>query len=480
MISNNQEKRWKTWLFLSLIILLFFLTSCWQKSKIILLEPSKLEIRPSFEEKIDYTFNLAKYKLYKTIVYLENNSKKDIRYPTYTENRFLNNNKKTIITDGFYHQSSYQFWAAGSFPGLIWHIYEQETEPKLKKYWLKKAILWSKPLQKQTENNVKDMTINNLFAFRPWYENSSGISKNQPLKIIFQGAKSLATPLDLKKKTGSFAEDMGVFGYFMQATRTDKKKYWHAFMDHTINVEQLLWAAEHNPNQQEALQWKNIALSHIKTLAKTISANRNPGKEGTWQRAYFEIRPKSLQYGNFLFNEGKQGWKDNSTWSRGQAWWIYASSVAFKYSRDPQILTIAQEAIDYYFNHLPDRFPGNLRREGDLIPPWDFDYALQVNPDTEKDTSAAAIAVSGILKLVESLPPENPLRQKYLDESQKTLEQLMSPKYLATSNQGMSILLHGCYHHYESISPSKIYDNGLIWGDYFLIDALTTYRNLNS
>ena len=131
---------------------------------------------------------------------------------------------------------------------------------KLKKYWRNKAIFWSKPLQKQTENNVGDMTINNLFAFRPWYENSSGKEQNKQLEIIFQGAKSLARPLILEDKTGRFAEDIGVFGYFRKATKTDKQKHWHAFMDHTINVEQLLWSAEHNPNTEEAQKWRTIRL----------------------------------------------------------------------------------------------------------------------------------------------------------------------------------------------------------------------------
>ncbi|MBF2055926.1 MAG: hypothetical protein IGQ45_01630 [Cyanobacterium sp. T60_A2020_053] len=43
----------------------------------------------------------------------------------------------------------------------------------------------------------------------------------------------------------------------------------------------------------------------------------------------------------------------------------------------------------------------------------------------------------------------------------------------------MSILKHGCYHHYESIAPTNVYDNGLIWGDYFFIDALQTYQRLS-
>jgi hypothetical protein len=441
--------------------------------------PSLLGVHPSFEEKINYTLDLAKYKLFKTIGYLEKQQKKELLYPIYTENLALTTQKnRKRLPDGFYHLDTAKFWAAGAFPGLLWNLYEEESDLKLKQFWRNKAILWSNELQQRTRENVKDMTINNLFAFRPWVENSTENEKKIPLEMIFEGARSLSEPINLTTRVGQYSEKLGVMGYFLTAKRTDKKEYWQAFIDHSINVEQLLWAAQENPNQEEAKRWKTIALGHIKTLAKYMGKNRQPGTTGTWQRGYFEINPYSANYGKFMFNEGKQGWKDESTWSRGQAWWIYAVSVTYQYTQDPQILTIAKEAINYYFNHLPDRFPQALRIQNDLIPPWDFDYALQVNPNTEKDTSAAAIAVSGILKLVQSLPTNDPDKSQYLETSKQILNQLMSYPYLATPKSGMSLLLQGCYHHPESISPTDMYNNGLIWGDYFFLDALKTYQQL--
>lgn len=77
----------------------------------------------------------------------------------------------------------------------------------------------------------------------------------------------------------------------------------------------------------EAKDWQNKAVRHIKTLAKTFGSQRNPGNSGTWQRGYFDNNPASLTYRQFLFNESKQGWKDSSTWSRGQAWMIYDNGL---------------------------------------------------------------------------------------------------------------------------------------------------------
>ncbi len=447
------------------VLLLFF---CLTRTPRIPLPRVEFE-NSTINKRIDFSLDLARYKLSKTIKYLPKNN----LYPNYTENESLDDKPK--ISNGAFIKTKSKFWAAGAFPGLLWKMYDIETNPRLKKFWKKNAIAWSKPLRQQTFKNVGDMAINSLFVFEPWYRNSDGQEKNQQLLTILSGASYLAQPIN--NNQGRFHADIGVIGYYHTAERTDNQKHWHAFIDHTINVEQLFWAAEHHLNLFQSEKWRKISINHIKTMAKYMGTNRNPGKDGTWQRGYFEDNLQSTNYGQFLFNEAKQGWRDSSTWSRGQAWWIYATSITYQYTQDPEILTIAKEAINYYLHHLPDRFPEHLRRRGDFIPPWDFDYALLVNPDTERDSSAAAIATSGMLKLISSLPATDPDRQVYLTDVENILNNLTSPRYLTSATDPeMSILRHGCYHHYEAIKPSKNYDNGLIWGDYFFVDALINYQ----
>ena len=35
-----------------------------------------------------------------------------------------------------------------------------------------------------------------------------------------------------------------------------------------------------------------------------------------------------------------------------------------------------------------------------------------------------------------------------------------------------------CYAHYQAIKPSKVYNYGLIWGDYFFVKALVNYQKI--
>ncbi len=435
------------------------------------------------EHRIDFALQLAKDKLTRTIDYFEQDSLVGIRYPSYTYSKrfFSFNFWKKQPPRGIWLSNKAKSWSSGAFPALLWQMYTLETELGRKLFWSSYAKSWGEPLRNLESDAIRDIAINNLFVFRPWFEIEGDDEKKEQLETILQGARTLAMPYDPSQDQGSFQMDIGVMGWKRKADRTDHKAHWQAFADHTINVEQLLWASLYNPNPTEAKDWQQKAIRHIQTVGKTFGKNRKPGHSGTWQRGYFDDISHSPTYGQFLFNEGKQGWRDGTTWSRGQAWVIYGTSVTYQYTQDPSILSTAKEAINYYINHLPDRFPENQRRPNDFIPPWDFDYALEKNPDTERDSSAAAIAISGILKLLTVLPKDDPDRQLYLSIVEKTLYQLTSSDYLPNLKLAqMSLLQHGCYHHNQAIASGLECNNGLIWGDYFFVDALLDYRRLMS
>src|SRR5690606_40819105 len=68
--------------------------------------------------------------------------------------------------------------------------------------------------------------------------------------------------------------------------------------------------------------------------------------------------------GNAIHQQTNQGYADNSTWSRGQAWAIYGFTLMYRETKNPLFLQTAQGAADFYINHpnLPE----------DKIPYWDF------------------------------------------------------------------------------------------------------------
>jgi type II secretory pathway pseudopilin PulG len=438
----------------------------------------------TLERRIELACDLAHDKFANTLHYLAATTGVGTEYPYTTYQPVFSfrdwlrqwQKKQRQLPEGVWLTADSGSWAAGAFPALLWKMPDCESDPALKKYWVNQAKSWAEPLREAAASK-KDIALNNLFVFRPWFEMAAGQERNRQLETLLQGARTLAMPY--RKGKGTFHEGIGVMGYEVTARRTDGKVHWQAFIDHSINVEQLLWAAAHNPNPVEANDWRKKAVRHLKTVAANSGERRRPGKGGTWQRGYFDEDPNSPSYGKFLFNEGKQGWTDGSTWSRGQAWFIYGSSIAYQYSGDAEIRQIAKSAIDYFLAHLPDRFAGRQRRPGDFVPPWDFDYALSQDPDTERDSSAAAIAVSGILKLVSALPPTDPDRLRYWRELENILSNLTNSAYLPGKEAPeMSLLQGGCYHHPKAIVPSHDCGSGLIWGDYFFLDALLDYRRL--
>lgn len=443
---------------------------------------AELRTKMPLAERIKLCLDLAKIKLATTIDYLDSYARRGILYPYLTHPEpsgftFFNWLRRgNSPTPGTWKLAKANFWAAGAFPALLWKIADLESNPMDAGFWAAAAKKWSDPLKEASLKN-KDIALNNVLVFAPWFESGQGQEKQTALEITLRGARQLAQPFQDGK--GSYHTDIGTFGWLRKADRTDQQEHWHVFMDHTINIEQLLWAGLHNPDPKEAKDWQEKALSHIRTISRTFGANRRPGKTGTWQRGYFDQNVNSPTYRNFLFNEGKQGWRDDSTWSRGQAWFIYSATTAYIYTGDPEMLTIAKDAINYYLDNLPDRWPGGQRRAGDFIPPWDFDYALQKNGATEKDSSAAAIAVAGMIRLLKALPSSDPSYGTYREAIDNTLLNLTSFAYFPDETAPeMSLLRHGCYHHPAAIQPSQIYDTGLIWGDLFFINALAEYQDL--
>jgi hypothetical protein len=48
-----------------------------------------------------------------------------------------------------------------------------------------------------------------------------------------------------------------------------------------------------------------------------------------------------------------QGYRNDSTWARGQAWALHGFTQAYAYTGDDRMLTTARSAADYFIGHLP-------------------------------------------------------------------------------------------------------------------------------
>lgn len=158
--------------------------------------------------------------------------------------------------------------------------------------------------------------------------------------------------------------------------------------------------------------------------------------------------------GQFLRYQTQQGWRDDSTWARGHCWALYGFTLAYRYTLEPLFLTTAQGLADYYLLHTPEHG----------IPPNDWD---EPNPAYPYESSAAAIAASGLLSLANCTT--DTLRAKvYRDTAGRILSTLSSDEFLATDEGWEGILRHAIYHLPAGVGV----DESTIWGDYFFIEAI--------
>jgi chondroitin AC lyase len=164
-----------------------------------------------------------------------------------------------------------------------------------------------------------------------------------------------------------------------------------------------------------------------------------------------------------------QGYSDNSTWARGQAWAIYGYTMAYRETRDQRYLNAATKAADWYIAHLPE----------DMVPAWDFNagqegytpaagsYASKDAGTQYKDASAAALVSSALAELSEYTG-----RKDLYKKGKKMLDALNSSAYRAPvgSNGGFMIM-----HCTGAMSLRSELDVPLVYADYYYMEALKRY-----
>jgi unsaturated chondroitin disaccharide hydrolase len=110
---------------------------------------------------------------------------------------------------------------------------------------------------------------------------------------------------------------------------------------------------------------------------------------------------------------------------------------------------------NYFLNRLPE----------DTICYWDLRFTA--GPE-ERDSSAAAIAVCGLLELAKQLPLTDPCRC-YYENAALRMAYSLNGHYTTRGVASNGILLHAVY----CKPANEGMDECNIWGDYFFLEALT-------
>ncbi|MET8040568.1 glycoside hydrolase family 88 protein [Micromonospora sp. NPDC005215] len=223
----------------------------------------------------------------------------------------------------------------------------------------------------------------------------------------------------------------------------DPRQRGRTIIDSLMNTPLLFWASHTTGDDRYAA----AARRHTAQLRQHIL--RPDGT--TFHTFYWD--PAS---GAPLRGETEQGHADNSCWARGQAWGIYGFSLNHRHIGDPALLAAARTCADRFLAHLPD----------DHVAYWDLEFGD--GSGQERDSSAAAIAVCGLLELADGLT-DAASADRYRTAAATILRSLID--HYSTEGHPVSnaLLLHGVYDKPKGVGV----DEGTLWGDYFYLEALT-------
>ncbi len=222
----------------------------------------------------------------------------------------------------------------------------------------------------------------------------------------------------------------------------DPEKKGQIIMDCLLNLPLLYWATEVTGNRK----YHQMAHNHAKQAARLLVRP----DDSSFHTYFLDVAT-----GEPLIGKTHQGFADDSTWARGQAWGIYGFPLSYCYTRDWTLIETAVRLTEYFLAHLPD----------DAICYWDLVFT---SGNEERDSSAAALAVCGILEMCKHLPLTHPAKRRFENAALVMLESLT--KHYLTKNHPESngILLHGVQH-----KPKKLgVDECCIWGDYYYFEAI--------
>jgi unsaturated chondroitin disaccharide hydrolase len=315
-------------------------------------------------------------------------------------------------------------WCEGFFPGILWLLHRHTGESR----WADAARALSRPLEpRQHDRAVHDLG----FLFFSTYLREYNLTGDPHCRdVLIQAGRTLA----LRRQPG---------GYLASFVGPQS-----LFIDVMMNVGMILYAASATGDER----LRHIALEHCRTTQTyLVRADGGTAHEGIFD----------TETGEFLRQSTHQGWSAESTWSRGLAWAIYGFTAVHRLSGEGEFLNTARRCADCFLRRSPP----------DRVPFWDFD--LPADAPQLYDSSAAAIAASGLWDLSEAMT--DPIESaRYRGAALTALATLCTDRFLAESNREWEgILMHGLYHFHMGLGV----DESVAWGDHFFVEALMKAQN---
>jgi unsaturated chondroitin disaccharide hydrolase len=312
-------------------------------------------------------------------------------------------------------------WTNGFFPGCLWSMYELTGDPLIKG----QAMLWTERIE-----GMKNYTwfSDQGFAFLPSFAYGYRIGGPE-----CSGYKdpiiTAAVMLYARYNPNVGCIDSCDWGPYIDTFTT--------IIDTMMSIEILFWAAKNGA----PTDLYDVAVAHS---YKTMDEFVRPDGSDCQMITFDEITGEPIEYTNCDPCE---------PWARGQAWGAHGFTIAYRETGDPNFLATAMSQFDYFIDHLPT----------DMVPPNHFNTA------EAKDSSASAIAASGLLELCTLVTDPND-QQRYYNAAEDMLTSL-STSYLDGGYMAGSSDV--CL-----LRQANGTTEGRIYADYYFVEALMRYYGM--
>ena len=315
-------------------------------------------------------------------------------------------------------------WCDGFLPGMMW-IFAQRRglASEEGRWWREQAIRYSRPLDpRKLDRQVHDLGFIFMSTYDRW-------RRLEPAAELDETIRQAGRTMGLR-----FNER----GRYLRSFVSEDS----LFIDIMMNVGIVFCAALETGDTRLL----DIANQHCLTSRRVLVR----GDGSTAHEGLFDLKT-----GEFLRQSTHQGYRGDSCWSRGLAWSLYGFGTSYSYTRAPEYLATAEACADFYLLHSGS----------DGVAPWDYD--APAGSRVQVDTSAAAIAASGLMQLAGGCT-DVAKGCFYRAAAHRILEALCS-QYLAESDPAWEgILKGGVYHIHKKLGVNE----SVMWGEYFFMEAL--------
>ncbi|KAF7547512.1 hypothetical protein G7Z17_g7675 [Cylindrodendrum hubeiense] len=288
---------------------------------------------------------------------------------------------------------------------------------------------------------------------------------------------------------------------------TDMDENILVIIDSLCNLDLLFYASAHSGDKDLAL----VATCHARTLLKTHlrpEATVNPAEDGYRGQLYSTCHVANLDpaSGELKWQRTAQGYSDDSTWARGQAWAILGYAQTYMWTKDRDFLEASCGAAEYFLQRLasspesveftpPPQIPSGEKESnrsfhrGRFTPLWDFDAPVD-DGNPLRDSSAGAIAANGMLVLSQALDGIQDIklakrfRQAALNIVSDVLDVSLAEEkaqFRKDAKDGLTIEDVNPGHTFEGVLKNgtannnenarrRYFDHSLVYGDYYIVE----------